>query len=65
MWFNRLDKPQISTDYYFKDTYDFSMDSQQIIQGKKRNLGYMTAQELAYKLKSKEDFIVYFDRHRK
>ena len=25
----------------------------------------MTAQELAYKLKSKEDFIVYFDRHRK
>ena len=41
------------------------MDSQQIITGKKRNLGYMTAQELAYKLKSKEDFIVYFDRHRK
>lgn len=41
------------------------MDSNQVIQGKKRSLGFMMAQELSWKLKSKEDFIIYLDKHRK
>ena len=34
-------------------------------QGKKRSLGFMNAQELQWKLQSKQDFITYFDQHRK
>ena len=34
-------------------------------QSKKRSLGYINAQELAWKLKSKEDFIQYLNKHRK
>ena len=41
------------------------MDSNPAAQSKKRSLVYMNAQELAGKLKSKEDFIVYLDKHRK
>ena len=37
----------------------------QSIQSKKRSLGYMNAQELAWKFKSKSDFITYLDKHRK
>ena len=29
---------------------------------KKRTLGFMQAQELAYKLKSKQDFLAYLDK---
>ena len=32
---------------------------------KKRDANYMHAQELQWKLKSKQDFIVYLDQHRK
>ena len=32
---------------------------------RKRGIGYMTAQELSWKLKSKADFIQYLDKHRK
>ena len=32
---------------------------------KKRSLAYVHAQELSWKLKSKQDFIVYLDKHRK
>ena len=32
-------------------------------QSKKRSLGYINAQELAWKLKSKEDFIQYLNKH--
>ena len=32
---------------------------------KKRTLGYIHAKELAYKLKSKDDFLIYLDKHRK
>ena len=41
------------------------MDSNDNIQSKKRTLGYMNANELTWKFKSKEDFIVYLDKHRK
>ena len=39
------------------------MDSNELAKSKKRSLGYVMAQELAWKLKSKEDFIVYLDKH--
>ena len=41
------------------------MDSsqQQITESKKRTMGCMRAQELAWMLKSKQDFIVYLDQH--
>ena len=32
---------------------------------RKRGIGYMTAQELSWKLKSKADFINYLSKHRK
>ena len=35
------------------------------IESKKRSLETMHASELLYKLKSKEDFYVYLDKHRK
>ena len=38
------------------------MESHQITESKKRNLNMVHAQELAYKFKSKEDFIVYLDK---
>ena len=41
------------------------MDSQQQIDSKKRNLGHMLAVDLQGKLKSKQDFYVYLDKHRK
>ena len=41
------------------------MESNQITESKKRTLGYVTAQELSGKLRSKQDFIVYLDQHRK
>ena len=41
------------------------MDASDSIKSKKRNIGYMMASELAWKLKSKEDFIIYLDKHRK
>ena len=41
------------------------MDSNPSTQSKKRSLGYINAQELSWKLKSKEDFIQYLDKHPK
>ena len=35
------------------------------IESKKRSLGHLAAAELSWKLKSKEDFIIYLDQHRK
>ena len=41
------------------------MEQQQITETKKRTMGYMLATELQWKLKSKQDFVVYLDQHRK
>ena len=41
------------------------MDSKPAPDTKKRTMSYIRAQELAAKLKSKQDFIVYLDKHRK
>ena len=41
------------------------MESNQITETKKRTLGMMQAGELAWKFKSKRDFVVYLDQHRK
>ena len=41
------------------------MDSKPDIDSKKRSLGFVNAQELAFKLKSKQDFLIYLDKHRK
>ena len=41
------------------------MDSDPVTQTKKRTLGHMLATDLVGKLKSKQDFYVYFDKHRK
>jgi len=38
------------------------MDSAPTTESKKRTLGFMQAQELAYKLKSKQDFLQYLDK---
>jgi hypothetical protein len=38
------------------------MDSEPTIESKKRTLGFMQAQELAHKLKSKQDFLDYLDK---
>ena len=38
------------------------MDAEPQIESKKRTMGFMQAQELAYKLKSKQDFLVYLDK---
>ena len=40
------------------------MEQQQITETKKRTMGFMLAAELQWKLKSKQDFIVYLDQHR-
>ena len=41
------------------------MDSKPAPVNKKRSIQYVRAQELAAKLKSKQDFVVYLDQHRK
>ena len=41
------------------------MESTQITESKKQTIGMVHAQELASKFKSKQDFIVYLDQHRK
>ena len=41
------------------------MESNQITVTKKRTLGMMQAGELAWMFKSKKDFVVYLDQHRK
>ena len=41
------------------------MESNPAIESKKRAIGQITAQELAWKLKSKADFIDYLDTRRK
>ena len=41
------------------------MESRQITESKKRSLGFIQANELNYKLKSKADFVQYLDKHRK
>ena len=41
------------------------MESSQIQDSKKRTIGFMQAQELQWKLKSKADFVQYLDKHRK
>jgi len=38
------------------------MDSEQITESKKRSMEQVLASELSWKLKSKEDFIVYLDK---
>ena len=38
------------------------MESEQITESKKRSLSFVAAQELAWKFKSKQDFIVYLDQ---
>ena len=39
------------------------MEAQQVTESKKRTLGFMLAGEVAYKLKSKADFLTYLDQH--
>lgn len=41
------------------------MESDPITETKKRTLGTMLAAELSWKLKSKQDFVVYLEQHRK
>ena len=41
------------------------MESSEITESKKRSLGFIQANELNYKLKSKADFVQYLDKHRK
>ena len=41
------------------------MESTQITESKKRTISHISAQELVGKLKSKQDFLVYLDQHRK
>ena len=41
------------------------MDAMDANQAKKRSIQYIDARDLAGKLKSKQDFIVYLDKHRK
>ena len=41
------------------------MDQQPNQETKKRTMGFMLAAELQWKLKSKQDFVVYLDQHRK
>ena len=41
------------------------MESQQITETKKRTMGQVHAQELAWKFKSKEDFYTHLNKHRK
>ena len=41
------------------------MESNQILESKKRSLGFIQANELNWKLKSKADFVQYLDKHRK
>ena len=43
----------------------FAMVDPQAVASKKRSLSYMHAHELAGRLHSKADFIVYLDKHRK
>ena len=38
------------------------MESNQITESKKRSLSMVAAQELSWKFKSKQDFIVYLDQ---
>ena len=38
------------------------MESNQITESKKRSMTAMHAQELSYKFKSKQDFVVYLDQ---
>ena len=41
------------------------MQEPEQVRSKKRTLAYMHSQDLAGKLKSKQDFLVYLDKHRK
>ena len=41
------------------------MESNQITESKKRTLQTVTTQDLVGKLRSKQDFIIYLDQHRK
>ena len=41
------------------------MESAQNIESKKRTLGFMLTADLQGKLKSKQDFVDYLDKHRK
>ena len=41
------------------------MDSSNDVLSKKRSIQYINARDLSSKLKSKADFIVYLDKHRK
>ena len=41
------------------------MEQQPNQETKKRTMGFMLATELQWKLKSKQDFMVYLDQHRK
>ena len=41
------------------------MEGNQISSSKKRSIVEMQAQEIAWKLKSKADFVQYMDKHRK
>ena len=41
------------------------MEEKQIVETKKRSMQYLDARELEYRLRSKEDFYVYLDEHRK
>ena len=40
------------------------MEQNPTTETKKRTMGFMLAAELQWKLKSKQDFIVYLDQHR-
>ena len=45
--------------------YNYIMEPDPITETKKRTLGSMLAAELSWKLKSKQDFVVYLGQHRK
>ena len=52
-------------EYYFNFPETLRMDSGQPVDSKKRTLGFMLTADLAGKLKSKQDFVDYLDKHRK
>ena len=50
------------TSIYYKLKETLKMDSDPTTESKKRSIGFMQAQEMAWKLKSKKDFLVYMDK---
>ena len=62
---NSLHKPVYSPELQLNTPSEYTMEQAKPNANKKRNLNFMHAQEINWKLKSKQDFITYFDQHRK